>query len=138
MQALIDNKEIELVKGKKAFLFLIAILVLVFSCPFKRLLQAENNIQAFAQQSLRWNKTVTQDKTNKGTTCCSQKSKTTLVSQDHFMQQVPGPDVLYIQNIHTGFGIHYFLSGTESIYKPFTSNPVSSLPLFLQHRRLLI
>jgi hypothetical protein len=133
-----NNKVIMPMKGKSAFLFLIAILMLVVSCPFKRLLQAENNIQAFAQQSTKWNNTISQGITSNSSSCCSQKLKTTLVNPDKTKQQLTGPDIVSTRNLQTGFTIHYFLSGAERLYKPFPSSSVSSLPLFLQHCRLLI
>ncbi|HJW16685.1 MAG TPA: hypothetical protein VJ499_06180 [Flavisolibacter sp.] len=125
-------------KGKTAFLFLLAVLMLVVSCPFKRLLQAENNFQAFAQQSIKWNDNASQGIASKNTFCCSQKQKIILVKPTISKQQLPGSDILANQNLHTGFAIHYFLNGTERLHKAFAIPPVSTLPLFLQHRRLLI
>jgi hypothetical protein len=125
-------------KGKSAFLFLIAVLMLVVSCPFKRLLQAENNIQAFAQQSNKWNNTVSQGITSNGTSCCLQKQKIILAKPVISKQQLTGSDILVNQNLLSGFAIHYFLSGTEKPGEHFTLSTISSLPLFLQHRRMLI
>jgi hypothetical protein len=123
-------------KGRTAFLFLLAVLMLVVSCPFKRLLQAENNLQT-SQQSVKGNGAERKVATYQNACSCAQKQKITLVKFEIGKQQLPVPEFLAEYNFQTGFSIPYFLSGTEKQYQLFSATS-PSLPLFLQHRRLLI
>jgi hypothetical protein len=132
-----NYKEIAATRGKISFLFLLSILMLVVSCPFKRLIQTENNFQASTQQSIKWNNTESQT-ANKNTSCCVQKQKIILAKPVISKQQLPGSGILGNQNLLTGFAIHYFLSGTEKTGKPYIISSVSPLPIFLRHRRMLI
>jgi hypothetical protein len=132
-----NYKEIAATRGKISFLFLLSILMLVVSCPFKRLIQTENNFQASTQQSIKWNDTESQT-ANKNTSCCVQKQKIILAKPVISKQQLPGSDILANQNLLTGFAIHYFLSGTEKTGNPYIISSVSPLPIFLRHRRILI
>lgn len=124
-------------KGRTAFLFLLAVLMLVVSCPFKRLLQTENTGQS-SQQSVKWNGAERKVAAYQSDCSCAKKQKITLVKFEVSNQQLPTPEFLAEQNYPTGFSIHYFLSGTKKQYQHFSSSIPSSLPLFLQHRRLLI
>jgi hypothetical protein len=132
-----NYKEMAATRGKISFLFLLSILMLVVSCPFKRLIQTENNFQASTQQSIKWNDTESQT-ANKNTSCCVQKQKIILAKPVISKQQLPGSDILANQNLLTGFAIHYFLSGTEKTGNPYIISSVSPLPIFLRHRRILI
>jgi hypothetical protein len=124
-------------RGKISLLFLLSLLMLLVSCPFKRLIQTENNFQASTQQSIKWNDTESQT-ANKNTSCCVQKQKIILAKPVISKQQLPGSGILANQNLLNGFAIHYFLSGTEKTGKPYIISSVSPLPIFLRHRRMLI
>jgi hypothetical protein len=137
MNAGININKITTNKGKTAFLFLLAILMLVVSCPFKRLLQTENNGQT-SQQSVKWNGAERKATTYQNACSCAQKQKITLVKIEISKQKLPAPEFFAEQNLQNGFSIHYFLSGSEKQYPLFSASSPSSLPLFLQHRRLLI
>lgn len=125
-------------KGKLAFLFLLATLMLVVSCPVKRLLQAQSSVQAWAQKSVKWNGAGRQETVHKNTSCYVQKQKITRVEIAVSNQEQQTPGFSSDQNVQAGFGLHYFLSGTEMHASSAISTSVSPLPLFLQHRRLLI
>lgn len=112
--------------------------MLVVSCPFKRLLQSDSNAQTSTQQSARWNGTDRKAAVYKNANCCAQKQKITLVKLVVSKQDVPSPHVVAGDNLQTGFAIPYFLSGTEKLHAQCFASSPSPLPLFLQHRRLLI
>lgn len=131
------KKEFAANKGKTPFLFLLAALMLVVSCPFKRLLQAENNVQATAKQSIRGNSAERQGTAYKNISCCTQKQNITLANPVLSTQKLQAPDLLIDQH-KSGFSIHYFLSGTKKQSEAIAISSLYPLPLFLQHRRLLI
>jgi hypothetical protein len=138
MNTSINIKALATNKGRTALLFLLTVLMLVVSCPFKRLLQIESNPQAAAQSSVKWNSADRKVATYQTGCSCAKKQKITLVKFEVNKQTLPASDFLADQNFQTGFSLHYFLSGLETQYShsAFTSFP--PLPLFLQHRRLLI
>lgn len=124
-------------KSRTAFLFLLSLLMLLVSCPFKRLLQTENNLRT-SQQSVKWNGAERKVAAYQNGCSCAQKQRITLVKFEINKRKLPAPEFLAEQNFQTGFSLHYFLSGTEKQYQLFSASSPSSLPLFLQHRRLLI
>lgn len=137
MNSSINYNSVATTKGRTALLFLLAVLMLVVSCPFKRLLQTENNSQT-SPQSVKWNGAERKVAAYQNTCNCAKKQKITLVKIEISKQKLPAPEFIAEQNFQTGFSIHYFLSGTEKQYPFFSASSPSSLPLFLQHRRLLI
>lgn len=134
----IHQKSVITNKGKTALLFLLAVLMLIVSCPFKRLLQTDSNIQASSQSSVKWSGAERKVAAYQNACSCAQKQKITLVKFEVSKQKLPASDFLADQNGQTGFSLQYFLSGLEKNYSPSASTSVSSLPLFLHHRRLLI
>lgn len=137
MNSSIKQYSVATAKGRTALLFLLAALMLVASCPFKRLLQTENNSQT-SQPSVKWNGAERKVAAYQSDCPCAKKQKITLVKFDISKQKLPAPEFIAEKNFQTGFSIHYFLSGTEKQYPFFSASSPSSLPLFLQHRRLLI
>lgn len=133
-----NNKALATNKGRSAFLFLLALLMLVVSCPFKRLLQADNNTRVAAHPSPRTNGIDRQTAAYETKSCCVQKQKITLVNADGKDQNVKAPEFISTQDGQTGFALHYFLNGTEKQFSPVGPTNLSSFPLFLQYRRLLI
>lgn len=116
---------------------MLALLMLVVSCPVKRLLQSGNNLQT-SQQSVKWNGAERQVAAYHNACSCAKKQKITLVKFEISKQKLLVPEFLAAQNFQSGFPLHYFLNGTEKQYQRFFASSPSSLPLFLQHRRLLI
>lgn len=124
-----------------ASLFALAILVLVVSCPLKRFLinnyVSQTSIPSKSSQtsSTQYSKTLFGDYSN----CCEAKNKTPLFqvvkSQQH---KVDAP--VFTINIfnHTGYYIHSFLNGNTADYNVAPDSDHTSLPIFLQHRSLLI
>ncbi len=117
---------------------MLSLLMLVVSCPFKRLLQEESNHRLTAQPSPKSNGIDRQVAAYEAKFCCAQKQKITLVKTDSKEQKIQAPDFISAQHVQAGFALHYFLSGTEKHFSNVEPTSVSSLPLFLQHRRLLI
>ena len=138
MNAYINIKTGKPNRGKTAFLFLLALLMLVVSCPFKRLLQADSHTRVAAHPSPKRNGIESQTAAYDAKFCCAQKQKITLVTTDSKEQKLQALDFISAQHVQTGFALHYFLSGTEKHFSNVEPALVSSLPLFLQHRRLLI
>lgn len=126
---------------KSAFLFALAVLLLVVSCPLKRLLQ--KNEGSYSSTSVRSNQTNIDQRTNTGYSsadnCCVVKKKTSF-AKSGLSQKVVVFTPSYLSNVSdaSGFDINYYLSGVnyKAAHVAF-SNP-SSIPLFLQHLRLLI
>jgi uncharacterized protein (UPF0333 family) len=124
-----------------AFLLALAVLLLIVSCPLQHLLQ--NNFVSNISSAVRSNqaniKHRTQAEHSATANCCVAKNKTVLVKPD-VAQQYKLPVSLTLSNItqHQGFEINYFLSGISNKYCIVIPSHLSSLPLFLQHRSLLI
>lgn len=125
-------------RGRTALLFLLALLMLVVSCPFKRLLQADSSARVVAHPSPKINGLDRQTAAFEVKFCCAQKQKITLVKTESSQQEVKIPDYISSQDGQTGFALHYYLSGTEKHDRYIEPASLISLPLFLQHRRLLI
>lgn len=126
---------------KSAFLFALAVLLLVVSCPLKRLLQ--NNPGSYSRSSVRSNQTNINQRTNTGYStadnCCAVKKKTAFVKSG-LSQKVVLFTPSYLSNVSdaSGFDINYYLSGINYNSANVEITNASSLPLFLQHLRLLI
>lgn len=123
-----------------AFMFALAVMLLVVSCPLKRILQNDFSNSA---SSVRTNQTNINQATASdyyaSTYACGIKQEVQL-TKFHSSQQVnvPAyPDLSYI-SIQSGFGLNYFLSGISYKNTILSKSIISSLPLFLQHLRLLI
>jgi hypothetical protein len=122
-----------------ALMFSLALLILVVSCPLKRLLtdgmatstsvprsnQTNNNQHSVKNYSDEFNS-------------CSISDRPVFTSDLLHTVKVQAP--VYFQNIFNepGYNIHYFLSGINYRYHSSTASLNSPLPLFLQHLRLLI
>lgn len=122
-----------------AGLCIVALLVAVISCPVKKIKQgqnfftslssAQNADQALAQASTSANYTQK--------ACCAVKQQTLSINAHQQQAQAPSPDAVFFHEA-SGFAINYFLSGTSYQSHSQTSAHPALLPLFLQHRRLLI
>lgn len=123
-----------------ALMFALAVMLLVVSCPLKRLLQ--NNFVSNSSSAVKGQTNInhrTGADYSAFANSCADKKEIILAKPDLFKQSellVP----LYLSNIirRPGFTINYFLSGTNYNYAFLVSSHYSTLPLFLQHLRLLI
>lgn len=120
-----------------AVLLSLSVLVLVLSCPLKRFLQTNqntwSNVERGSSQKAGFANTVRYH-----SNCCCTSLHKTVIAQENKMTSHPGP----VQHFGTltgqsGFDIQYFLSRSETIVARPVHN-LSPLPLFLQHRSLLI
>lgn len=123
-----------------AGVFTLALLILVVTCPLKRMVQGNLTANTSAQKFHR--ATVHQSIATEYTataSCCALKQKGHLVQGSVLKIGVPSPmGVVPYLTVVQGFGIHYFLSRADREL-PFIAPTASlSLPLFLQHLRLLI
>ncbi len=122
---------------KSAFLFALAVLLLVASCPLKRLLR--NN----SSSSVRSNQTDINKRTNTGyntvDNCYAVKKKTALIKSGS-SEKVVFFTPSYLSNVSnaSGFNINYYIRGINYKWGHLAFSNPSSIPLFLQHLRLLI
>jgi hypothetical protein len=119
-----------------ALLFALAVLLLAVSCPVKRFFNT--NFANSTQQNSKQESQPGKAAKYQSTSCCSLKQKTILVKASFKKQNAPAPDVVLTGNSQSGFDINHFLSRTRSNQLSSAPTTIPSLPLFLQHRRLLI
>ncbi len=124
-----------------ALMFALAVLLLVVSCPLKRLLQAATDTYSTSQ--VRINEVNSNQQSSAGyhaVSCVVIKKKVNLVSTASFQKFKVLPAFWHPAHFseQSGFSIYYFLSGIPFKYAVVISTTLSSLPLFLQYRRLLI
>lgn len=124
-----------------ALLFALAVMLLVVSCPLKRLLQ--NDFSAGSSSPLRTNQTNINQATasdyyisNDG---CGVKQKAELTKFKTLRQVKISAftNLSYISN-QAGFGLNYLLSRIKDEFVYPISFNTSSLPIYLQHLRLRI
>lgn len=125
-----------------AILSALALLILVVSCPLKQLVQ--ENLASNSSHAVRTNQANINQNSNIDNSAqdnyCGARGNTVLVNND-LSQQVKLPAPLYFSNIIElpGFDVKYFLSRIKNNnYTTLIPSNYSSLPLFLQHLRLLI
>ena len=119
-----------------AILFALAILIIVVSCPLKRML----NSTASASPRIAYvsvNQSISVAAPSQ-VSCCALKAKVTLLHAELKAQETPLPVPLIASISWSGFYIPYCLSGTPQTYYATATCLSFNLPLFLQHRRLLI
>lgn len=124
-----------------ALLVVLAVVLLVVSCPLKRVLQ--NDFTANSSSPVRTNQTNINQATASDyyelADGCGIKQQVTF-TKFNLPQQVSIPaftDLSYIST-QSGFGLNYFLSRISFKNTILSEYTHSSLPLFLQHLRLLI
>jgi hypothetical protein len=128
-------------KFSAAGLCALAILILVVSCPLKRALQ--NNAALFtassAQKSYRIAyQNTTSARFTKQLTCCAVQKKTISETVMLKVKQVLSPFYMVGDINHSTFEIAYLLSRIKQEPGFTIVFNTAYLPLFLQHRRLLI
>ena len=124
-----------------AFLFALAVLLLVVTCPLKRLLQSNDIVNTSTA------KRINQTNINSGSSaqrasvenCCALK-KRAVFAHTNLVQKVKLSSPLNVSTLftETGFDIHYSLSRIKNEAAYVVSPNTSSLPIYLQHLRLLI
>lgn len=123
-----------------ASVFTLALLILVVTCPLKRMVQGNLSASSSAQKFHRVtvHSSVAAEYTATAS-CCALKKKEYLIQGSVVKIGVPSPNSLvpYLTVVQ-GFGVHYFLSRADHEAPSFTPTASLSLPLFLQHLRLLI
>ncbi|MGZ8516769.1 MAG: hypothetical protein ACXWWD_05435 [Chitinophagaceae bacterium] len=124
-----------------AALFALAILVLVVSCPLKRLFI--NNHVSQTSVASKFNRTNNNQYFSilysSHTTYCADKNKTPILQADKSQHtKVVAPAFTINIFNHTGYCIHSFLDGIKTDHNSAPDSGYSSLPLFLRHRSLLI
>lgn len=122
-----------------AGLFALALMLLVISCPLKKLLQ--NNVASHSSLQKTKQININQPRASQyssAVSCSAIREKTLLVKSN--LIQLKAPSSLYFpdRKRESGFEINYFLSRTNSKCGFSASSNLSSLPLFLQHLRLRI
>ena len=125
-----------------ALTFALAMLVLVVSCPVKRLLLTNFNSTASSSPTKSSRTNIYQGaniENNATANCYTENDKTAVVESD-ISQKHKLTLPLYLSNINnqTGFDINYFLSRISYNSTQSVASQHSTLPLFLQHLRLLI
>lgn len=127
----------------KALIFALAILVLLVSCPVKRLVLTNFDSTSTSSSHTKSSRTNSYQgnnvEINATATCSIEKDKSDVVESD-ISQKHKLHLPLYLANINaqSGFNINYFLSRIDfgsitSIYAQHVT-----LPLYLQHLRLRI
>ncbi len=127
-------------KVSSALLFSLAFLLLIVSCPLKRFLK--DSFSATSTSATRGNQTHINQRTvtnySNAFNSCSVSEESVFTTD--LSQQVTLQTPVYFSNIinEPGYNTHYFLSRINYSYHPSSASLSSSLPLFLQHLRLLI
>lgn len=124
-----------------ALVFSLAVLLLVVSCPVKRALQS--GFASHASPVSRTNQTNINEQTNAGidgTANCLTFQKKTVFVTSGWLQKVQIAIPFYFSDVAnaTGFDIYDYLSRLQTKPAHVISFNTSSLPLYLQHLRLLI
>ncbi|HEY1114673.1 MAG TPA: hypothetical protein VGE66_13970, partial [Chitinophagaceae bacterium] len=123
-----------------AGVFTLALLVLVITCPLKRMVQQNLTASASTQKFNRpvVHQSVAVDYSDT-VSCCALKKKEHVIQASVVNPGVPSPARLvpYLTVVQ-GFGIHYFLSRDDHESPAFSLTVSLSLPLFLQHLRLRV
>jgi len=124
-----------------AALFALAILILVVSCPLKRLLT--NNSISKTPTALESKQTKNNQYLSKlysiNTTCSAQKNETLIFKADNSPHKNADDYIITINIFNNNeYHSHTFLDGIESEFYLAPSSGYNSIPLFIQHRRLLI
>ena len=124
-----------------AALLALAILILVVSCPLKRLLS--NNAVSKTPTALESKQTKNNQYLSKlystNTTCTAQKNETLIFQADNSPHKNAEDHIITINIFNNnGYHFHSFLDGIESEFYIAPAPGYNSIPLFIQHRRLLI
>ena len=133
------NNSYTIFKRSSSFVVLFfALLLLTGSCPIKQFLKSGIGSSIQSKTGNKNIHTVSINKKNQATNCCfSYQEK---VSKKISNQQITNPQrfIFSDYSAERGFAIHSFLNGIHDRFfseiPPFTS----SLPRFLQHRRILV
>ena len=132
------NKKISITRNNlTATLLSMALLVLMVSCPFKQLQQNHTGFTSTVEQSSKQHRQENKAASYKSN-CCSLKHAAKMTKPVISKSEHTSPVLIATANAETGFALHYFLSGTDHQSLRSASASLSSYPLYLQHRRLLL
>ncbi len=133
------NSSYHILKGSSSYVVLFfALLLLTGSCPIKQFLKSGNTSSIQLKHGNKNSHSVSIHKNNQGLTCCySYQDK--IVKKNTNLQTTNDQHFIFSDySAEKGFTIHTFLNG--KLDKVYSYSPVStsSLPRFLQHRRILV
>ncbi|MGN6532215.1 MAG: hypothetical protein ACTHK0_10735 [Ginsengibacter sp.] len=114
----------------------LAFSMLIASCPVKRFL-LKDSIKTSTTKSHQTNINKNDEWADAGWSQNFSFAKKPLFTTELYQPVKLQAPVFFLNNHKPGFKINYFLSGTNIQY-PLSTFDNSSLPLFLQHLRLLI
>lgn len=121
-----------------AGVFTLALLVLLLSCPLKQVVNGNfipgTSGQKFARSGFSQSHAA---EYKAEASCCALKKKDNLALASATKVDAPSGLHPFLPAVQ-GFGIHYFLSRLRHDFAATPSSLFVSLPLFLQHLRLLI
>lgn len=133
----INNKSFVRNKIVTTVLLALSVFMLILSCPLKRFLQVNQNTPVSVERGIK-QKTGLAASIRYSSNCCCSVKQTTIVTQENKFSSHPKPDQDFAESTaQSGFDIHYALSRSKSVVAN-REHKFSSLPLFLQHRSLLI
>lgn len=125
-------------KFSSGWLLIMGILLLVVSCPLKRILKDSFGTTS----SLKAYQSKVKDKSAgsyvDNNSCYGLKEDAVQAAGNANNQKVPLPLFLSVDNSHQGFTIPYLLNGISGLSGRTLNTAYSNLPLFLCHQRLLI
>lgn len=122
----------------KAVLLAIAVLLIV-SCPLKRMMQENFLPLSLAKKGIQIN--PRQDSSAEYASqifSCVAENESLFTQSTVNKKQILPLQPFFAEKSETGYALHYFLSGIEKASIAYVNTTLSNLPLFLQHRRLLI
>lgn len=121
-------------------LFSLSLLLLIVSCPLKKLLHTESaeSTRAVTRSNQTNINNLNESEYSQELHSCGVSDETVFVKSDLSQQNNLCTPVYFANAINaTGFNINYYLSQIRYPNSGSTSH-LSSIPLFLQHLRLLI
>lgn len=131
------NRKTLLRKIATPVLIMLAVLLLILSCLLKRFLKLNQNTPTSVDRGVK-PKTGLSTSTRYNSNCCCSSSQKIVSAQENKFSSHPKPDQNFAETgAPSVFDINFFLSRSENtLANP--ENKFSPLPLFLQHRSLLI
>ncbi len=134
------NSSYHILKRSSSYVVLFfALLLLTGSCPIKQFLKARNGSSIQFKPGNKNSQTVSIYKKNQGPNCCySYKDK--IVKKTSNVQNTNQQHFIFSDySAEKGFVKHTFLNGEhDKIYSYSPASTSSSLPRFLQHRKILV
>ena len=115
----------------------LSVLMLILSCPVKKFLEINDNMPVSVEKGIKQKTGLAISARYNSNYCCFAKEMTVVEHENQFSSHSkPGKNFAEFA-AQTGFDIHYFLSRSKSRISN-AEYTLLSLPLFLEHRSLLI